>query len=306
MSRSKRRMKKHESLFKDALRKNNGTYNSYYDRLLNIALTCFDYENLPETCDVRMLELTLLSNGSAVFFNDDVIGFLVLPVLLNGNFDVYGNPLNYQAYSNYNHYRKKLNADNSVLIYNNYLRQGDLAVLNEYAERLYNLDRIVDVNTNAQKTPILLKGTDKQQLSLKNIYMQYDGNYPVIYGDKSLDQGETLTTLNTGAPYVSDKIYQLKQEYWNEVLTYLGIANIQTTKKERLITDEVQRAQGGVFASRASRLKSREYAVEKINDLFNLDIKVRFNDNIDIDFKEGGAENGEVYNNDKNILREPE
>lgn len=136
MSRSKRRMKKHESLFKDALRKNNSTYNSYYDRLLNIALTCFDYENLPETCDVRMLELTLLSNGSAVFFNDDVIGYLVLPVLLNGNFDVYGNPLNYQAYSNYNHYRKKLNAENSVLIYNNYLRQGDIAVLNEYAERL--------------------------------------------------------------------------------------------------------------------------------------------------------------------------
>lgn len=301
MSRSNRR-KKHESEFKNALRRNNQTFNSYYTRLLELSLTCFSYDNLPLTIDKRAMELALLDTGKCVIFKDDVIGLVALPVLINGNFDIYGNPVSRTAYSEYNHYRKKLNPDNSVIIYNNYLRQGDLGVIDEYANRLYDYDRIIDVNVRAQKTPVLLKGSDKQQLSLKQLYMQYDGNIPFIFGDKGLDS-EALTVLKTDAPYISDKIYTLKQNYWNEVLTYLGIANIQTQKKERMISDEVLRGLGGTFASRASRLFSRVYGFDKVNEMFNTDIKVEFNDNIDITLpgtKEGN--NGEIHNDDKNNL----
>lgn len=78
--------------------------------------------------------------------------------------------------------------------------------------------------------------------------------------------------LKTDAPYVSDALYQLKTQIWNEALTYLGISNVNITKKERLITDEVTRNQGGTIASRYSRLESRKKACKEINKMFGLNI----------------------------------
>ena len=101
--------------------------------------------------------------------------------------------------------------------------------------------------------------------------MQYDGNKPVIKGVKGLNPN-AFTVLKTDAPYVADKLYQLKTQIWNEALTYLGISNINITKKERLITDEVTRNQGGTIASRYSRLQARREACKKINEMFGLDI----------------------------------
>ena len=139
------------------------------------------------------------------------------------------------------------------------------------ADKLADLDRTIQVNARAQKTPVLIKCTENERLTMTNLYKEYDGNAPVIYGDKNLN-ANGLTVLKTDAPYVGDKLYQLKTQIWNEALTYLGISNINSVKKERMITDEVTRNQGGVVASRYSRLESRRQACKKINEMFGLDI----------------------------------
>ena len=168
-----------------------------------------------------------------------------------------------------------LKSSNSVVIYNNMLHTNSVLDIQMFARRLYNLDRIIDVNANAQKTPVLIKASEKQRLTMLNLYMQYDGNAPYIFGDKNLDIND-LGVLKTDAPYVADKLYQLKTQYWNEALTYLGISNININKKERLITDEVTRNQGGTIASRYSRLQSRREAVDKINAMFGTNIEVNY------------------------------
>mgnify|MGYP002223823367 CR=1 FL=1 len=85
-----------------------------------------------------------------------------------------------------------------------------------------------------------------------------------------------MRAISTNAPYVADKLYQLKTQIWNEALTYLGISNLNIQKKERMITDEVQRNQGGTIASRYSRLGARREAVDKINRMFGTDISVDY------------------------------
>jgi hypothetical protein len=155
-----------------------------------------------------------------------------------------------------------------------------------FAERLYQLDRIVEINANAQKTPILIQGSETQRLTLKNLYKEYDGNAPVIFGDKNLDLN-ALKVLKTDAPYIADKLYQLKTQMWNEALTYLGISNLNIQKKERLISDEAIRSQGGTIASRYSRLESRREACEQINKMFGL--------NIDVDFREDFRQTDDEY-----------
>lgn len=260
---------------------NNATYIQYFNRLVELSVSMFEWKGLPETVDPRYLELNLFQNGSMVYFRDEVMGDLCLDCIANGQFDVYGNPISRRAYSSYNQYQKTLNESDSVIIWNNYLRQPSVLDVKMFAKRLYNLDRIIDVNANAQKTPVLVQGTEKQRLTLVNLYKEFDGNAPFIFGDKNLDLN-SLRAISTNAPYVADKLYQLKTQIWNEALTYLGISNVNIQKKERLITDEVQRNQGGTIASRYSRLEARREAVDKINRMFGTDISVDYREDFQI------------------------
>ena len=273
--------------FEESLLMNNATYEHYFNRLMELSISMFEWKNLPSTCDVRYLELALFMNGSAVFFQDDVLeDYVALDVICSGRLDVYGNPVLRRAYSRYNNYQKLLKGNNSVIIWNNYTRTNSVLDVEMFAKRLYNLDRIIDVNANAQKTPILIKCDETQRLTMLNVYKEYDGNSPVIFGDKALNSNG-LDVLSTGAPYVADKLYTLKTQIWNEALTYLGISNINVQKKERLITDEVTRNQGGTIASRYSRLESRREAARKINDMFGLNIEVNYRE----DFQQVGEDN---------------
>lgn len=270
-----RRRRKPNDEFGSSLLANDACYFYYRDMLTELATTMFEWKNMPDTIDVRYLEMTLFLNGQALFFKDEVLGFLALKSANAGRFNVYGIPNRRRAYAENNGYHKWLNKDNSVLIYNNYLHTNSYDIVNLYAHRLWNLDRIIDVNTNAQKTPILVRCKESQKLTLKNVYKEYDGNAPVIYAYQNFDPND-LQVLTTGAPYISDKIYTLKTQIINEFLTRMGISNTNYQKRERLISEEVQRSQGATIASRYSRVESRRQACEQINKMFNLDIDCVF------------------------------
>lgn len=279
-------MGRKHGIFDESMILNNLTYRQYLNRLTELAISMFEWKNLPKTVDARYLELHLFETGCMVYFKDEVIGDLCLDCIVNGRLDVYGNPLLRRAYSGYNNYQKLLKYNNSVIIWNNYLHSNSILDVEMFARRLYNIDRIIDINANAQKTPVLVLGNEKQRLTLLNLYKEYDGNAPFIFGDKNLDIN-ALKALSTNAPYVCDKLYQLKTQIWNEALTYLGISNINIQKKERLITDEVTRNQGGTIASRYSRLETRRQAVEKINEMFGTNIEVNYRE----DFQQVGDDN---------------
>ena len=254
---------------------NNSTYVHYYNRLVELAISMFEWQNIPETIDVRYLELTLFRFGQAVFFKDDVLGYLELSNTETGYFNVYGIPKRRRAMSQYNEFNVRLSDKDSVIIYNNLLHTNSMLSVEMFAQRLYNLDRIIDVNANAQKTPVLISCSEQERLSLLNLYKEFDGNAPVIHADKDMST-KPLTAVKTDAPYVADKIYQLKSQIWNEALTYLGISNTNFQKKERLISDEVSRNMGGVIASRYSRLDARRTAADQINKMFGTKIEVYY------------------------------
>lgn len=261
--------------FWEAAGKNGWRYRIYYERMMELAISMFEWKNLPESVDERFLELALYADGNAVFFKDEVMGYLGLRVMIGGPFSVYNIPTYRRAYA-VNGYSNELNPDNSVIIYNNMVRTNTMPLVDMYARRLWDIDRAIDVNAKAQKTPVLVTGTDKQRLALKQLYMQYEGNEPFIFGYEDQIKGGELKVLSTGAPYVADKLQALKTALWNEMLTALGITNVSYQKKERMITDEVVRAQGGTIASRYSRLNARRQAADEINKMFGLNIEVNY------------------------------
>ena len=291
-------MSRRKTLFGKSARGNYKTYGFYLERLTELSISMFDWKNLPDSIDPRFLEMVLFTNGSVVFFKDEDLDintglsdeitkngtYLALPVAMNGVWNVYNIPVSRRAYAS-NGYQKQLDMNNSVIIYNNMIRTNSVLMCKLYAERLWDLDRTIDVNARAQKTPVLIQCSEPQRLTLMNLYKEYDGNEPFIFADKNLDING-LKSLNTGAPYVADKLYQLKTQIWNEALTYLGISNINYQKKERMITDEVLRNQGGTIASRYSRLEARREACDKINQMFGLNISVDYRE----DYREADDE----------------
>lgn len=253
---------------------NNMSAIQYYNRLTELSISMFEWKNLPDTIDPRFLELTLFAQGQIVFFKDSLLGYLALPNAGSGQLNVYRIPTRRRAYAS-NGYSKDLDDKDSVIIWNNLLHTSSRLDVQLFANRLYELDRIIDVNVRAQKTPVLIRVNDSQRLTLQNVYMKYDGNQPVIFATKDFDP-DSISVLKTEAPYNADKIYQLKTQYWNEALTYLGISNTNVTKKERMISDEVMRNMGGVIASRYSRLEARRQACEEINKMFGLQMEVDY------------------------------
>ena len=272
-------MSRKNKQFWESVAMNNATWAQYARRLTELSISMFEWKNLPDSVDPRFLELTLFGDGQAVFFKDEVMGFLALQCAANGNFNQYRIPTRRRAYA-VNGYQKELDMSDSVIIYNNYLRTNSWLDVQMFAKRLYNLDRAIDVNANAQKTPILLLCDENQRLTVENVYMQYDGNMPVIFGDRGLNSAMEMKTLNTQAPFVCDKLYELKTQLWNEALTYLGISTVNSVKKERLITDEVTRNLGATVASRYSRLQARKEACQQINNMFGLNLDCEYRSDI--------------------------
>ena len=285
--------RRHRTGFEESLIMNNFTWRQYFDRLRQLSMVMFEYEGLPDSIDPRFLEKTLFNRGNCLFFYDEEMQmFLVLPSANLGKFDVYDVPKKRRAYAT-NGYQRNLTIDDSVIIYNNYLRTSSRLDVEMFAKRLYNIDRAIDTNANAQKTPILLLCDENERLSYLNLYKEYDGNAPVIKGTKGLDL-EGFQVLKTDAPYVADKLYDLKTQIWNEALTYLGITNVSFQKRERMVTDEVNRMLGGTYASRYSRLLARQEACEKINKMFGLNISVKYRDEFDDTMKDDNMEGGET------------
>lgn len=280
--------------FIDSAIENAFSWREYFDRLIEISIGRFNWLNLPSTVDERYLELKLCTRGYCLFFNDEDIGYVALQATLGGRMNVYDIPTDRRAFSN-SGYQAHRTDRNSVIIWNNQIRNDMCTKLIQYAKDLYELDRIVMINAKAQKTPVMVLCDEKQRLTLKNLYMKYDGNQPFIFANKNTLNADALQAMNTGAPWVADKIYQLKTNIWNEALTFLGIPNVSVNKKERLITDEVTRGQGGVIASRYSCLNARKQACKEINNMFGLNIDVEFRQENETDTATGGENDGIIY-----------
>lgn len=275
---------------------------SYYSWLYNIIdlyVSVFEWKNLPEGCDSRMFEWWLMWNGYCGFVYDDIIakaqprqapyGYAVMRLMLTGQMDMYNLPEDVTAYSVDNDATNvRLDPGNAVIVFNDQARVNPLPKLTLFASRLCNIDRAIDVNIEQQKAPKVIKCTQPQKLSFVNMMNQVAANEVYIWADPKLDLN-SVEVLDTTAPYVADKMEYLKHQIWNEFLTFCGIENTNTDKKERMITNEVMSNMGDVEAHRFTRLKPRKKACDEINDL--LDRHGWFDDPmrepVDVEFSSG-------------------
>ena len=274
-----------KSEFRDAVLLNDASYFDYLDRMRKIALSMFEWENLPDSMNARYLELTLFYKGQAGLLYDENFGFINTQATDGGYINIYGLPTRIQCYSyRYNEMRdlyvpsaNRPKEEEAILVLNNYDRTPTANTLQLFAYRLAEAQRTADVNIKAQRTPILLTTDQRQEFSMKKLYEQYDGNTPVIYADKNSGLNpDAIRAIKTDAPFIANDILQYKIAIWNEFLSFLGISNLDE-KRERLISNEVDSNNELVNMNLQSYLIPRKKACEEFNQKYgmNIDVKVR-------------------------------
>ena len=157
-----------------------------------------------------------------------------------------------------------------ILVMNNWDRIPTSNMMELFAWRLYLAQRTCDVNISSQRFPVMVVGDEKQRLMLENLYSQYDGNQPFIFGNKNQLNDDMLKAIKTEAPYVADKITDYKKEIFNEALTYLGVNNISVQKKERLTEAESNENNELVNLNLQAMLIPRLEACRQFNEKFGL------------------------------------
>jgi hypothetical protein len=252
---------------------NDLTFTDYFYRLMLISRSIFKWNNLPNGIDEKWIERWLFSEGQCVFFKDKNLGYMVAKVTPNGEINFYDEPTKVRPYGT-NYIGNVLkNDEECVIIRNNDIMLPTAFTIKLFALRLADISRTIDINIHAQKTPNLIKCSEKQRISLKQLYKQWSGNEPVIFADNELNN-ETFDVLDTEAPIVFDKLQIQKHEILNECYTFLGINNANMNKRERLVDDEVQANNEQIMYSADVMLKARERACERINEIFGLNISV--------------------------------
>lgn len=282
----RKKFMQHNYQFVDNLLVNDATFIDYLKRFKKVALSRFEWVNLPQSMNEIWLEKCLYYNGQASLLKDKNYGFINTNCCNNGDLNIYGLPVNFHCYSfNYSSNRKLYTGLISgltdaqkearefyecILVQNNWDRTPTCGTMELFALRLYEAEQTAFVNIKAQKTPVLLLVDETQRLTMENMYMQYDGNKPFIFGDKKNLNPDSLRSIKTDAPFIADKIIDYKKEIWNEALTFLGINNIMVDKKERLITDEANSNNELINLNLQSYLAPRQEACRQFNEKFGL------------------------------------
>ena len=249
-----------------------------FNRLKLKAISMFEWINLPKEIDERYLELMLCQNGYVCFFKDqlvpDVDTYFALQCTLGGRFNVYNIPTVYQIYTA-SGYQTRRTAEDSVIIYNNLLHSPSVPLLMYHAYNIANVERTIEINLNQLKRPYIFLVPENQRFTFTKLVNDIKNNQDVIIGNKDLNL-DNINPINTITPNNTLDLYTLKKRYYNEALTDMGINNLNVDKKERLVSDEVSSNDEDVLINRNSMLYARKMACKQINDMFGLNIDVKF------------------------------
>lgn len=274
-------LEKYEKISDDRVRR-------IYERLYLVAMSVFEWKNLPPSIDPLFLERNLITHGSLVFFKDEDMKesltddsgvYWVMKYMFTQYRDVYGNPIQRRAYADHGvPYRKELNNKDSVIIYDNILRTQFDDIIYDFAKQLANVKAVIDSNLDKQKMPYLVAGTDELKDQLNTFFDQksYNKEYFIIKPNMIDELKEALQVVPLNVDLIVDKLNDYYDALWNEFMIFVGIGTNVSPKRERLVSSEVESVneQSSVFAQ--ARLKARKRACEQINLMFNLSIEVDY------------------------------
>lgn len=258
-----------------------------FKRFELLALNQFEWKGLPLGMEERHVERVLFDEGRALFFRDPLDGLFCLPCSPGRGVNVYGDPRAYIAHGF--GYTRQIAATDCVFIENNKLRMPTRFAIMYFVNQLFEVVRTRDVNIKTLKAPFLVSGDDKTILTLKKILDDINNNVFAVFEDKSFNVQDNVKVFQTGVKCMTTELTDCYHDILNEALTYLGINNANTDKRERLITSEADANNQLIDSCAEMFLEARRRAADEINEKFGLSISVDLRVKRETPTEEGGV-----------------
>lgn len=155
--------------------------------------------------------------------------YAVMKTNMGGTVDIYGVPNMRFAYAQ--QYFKALGKNNSVIIWDSNVGYPSVDYVQMYAESLANMRMTRNLNIYAQRTPVIIAGSDNQRLSTKNLFKQYNDFVPFISVRDGVSNIDNIKVLNLNPPNVFGDITTAMRQEIADFCIQFGINNIDGTKK---------------------------------------------------------------------------
>lgn len=250
-----------------------------YNKLKLLALNMFEWKNLPNNLESRHIENALFNFGQAIFYDHEELGLICLPCSNTENTNVYGDT-KIVTTSGFNVTERvevvnRLKAKDDIIeialptgvnIANNDLLTPTKLDVIDYANKLYEVEKAINLNIRQQKFPFLIACNSNTKMSMKQLMDDVDNGELAIYHSNQFDVSN-LNVFNLNVPFVVDKLQQYKMDLYNEILTYFGLNNVYQ-KRERMVVDEVNAKNDYIDRNVALMYKGRKKACDIINEIY--------------------------------------
>lgn len=257
----------------------------YRNKLLRLILGRFEVENWPEEWDYDYAMLQLFVGGYFTI-TDTEIGVVPLICGVSGN-NVFNRP-NKVIVANHvlGSFERVIGVD-CALIRLQYDYHGIETMLQRYATMLAMCDSSQAVNIlNAKVAFVAFAESKAQAETMKKMYDNIAMGEPAVFmkGDPSMR--DQFIFNNVKQNFVGSEIQDLKNRIMDEFLSEIGIKNVNTEKKERLVTYEAESRNEETISGVSHWLETVNLGLDDANRLYDMKLRFKLRD-----LREGGNNN---------------
>lgn len=148
-------------------------------------------------------------------------------------------------------------------------------IIDVYAQRLANCDAAIDINLFNTRLPYIFQASSTEVAeSFKAMYDEISQGNPAVFIDENIGKllqnqdGSNLYMFKGKENFISDLVQNEKLAIMDEFKTLIGINSANTTKRERMIVDEVNSNNIEVEADIKLWVQNVNDCVNRVNKMF--------------------------------------
>lgn len=288
---------------------------SYINYMLVRLSQMFRYEGLPDTIPSEVFEYYLMVNGT-LFFTKVEDEYYVFVGSAGGEPDVYYRPTKYvfanpalrvSRYDSIDNAvapeaKQTVGMDSGVLVRNDTLWIGLMPLLARYATMMAeNLVTMRSADVMLRVLAMLTAPDDKTKMAAE-IYLKKleKGEFGVIGENRFFDGVKMQSPPSNNGSYLTQFI-ELQQYLKGSLYNELGLNANFNMKREALGSNETALNQDALMPLCENMLKCRKEDLEKINKMYNLNIKVDFDSAWKFNMKEMELEVSQLTGGNDNV-----
>ena len=292
-------------------------FQSYIRYFLSRLQSMFIYEGLPDTVPQKYLENYLLTHGSCVWFRSVNGNVYVVDGEVGGDPDVYYIPREiiitnpYLPNEDNSPNRKYIRDKNAVLMLSDSYSQGLLPLIEKYVNLLCETETSIGVAAIVSRASLILSAVDDNTKKSIELWLKrlLDGDIGIISEGKLLvgnqDRAFSVNSI-TGADTTITNLIELEQYLKASLFNELGLQSNYNMKRESINSGEAQLTEDQLHPLIDNMLDERKKALEKVNEMFGLNVSVKFNSAWNINEREEQAAINNLENQNEDFENQNE